>query len=345
MNIVTVPDAAGRLPCAAGETPASDGRGRGSAFAVVAGHTDPLSVERVAAARPAGFGERKWSPLAVFARLDARWFQILFLACFLCLGALARDFALSWQQVALTFASAIITQAAWQWGLGLPNRRSWSGYLSAIVSGFGISILVRADSLWVHPLLAALAMSSKFLLRAGPAECRSHILNPANFAAFAAWAWIPGAWLSPGQWGSESMAALWFIALGGLVTQRIQRWDVSLALLGSWAALLAARVLWLDYSADVGIAMWLQQISNGATLLFAFFMISDPMTTPQQRAARIAYAVAVAVAAFVWQFVLYKPHGLIVVLFAASALVPLINHLWPARRFEWRQGRASVQPK
>lgn len=123
------------------------------------------------------------------------------------------------------------------------------------------------------------------------------------------------------------------------------RWDVSLALLGSWAALLAARVLWLDYSADVGIAMWLQQISNGATLLFAFFMISDPMTTPQRRAARIAYAVAVAVAAFVWQFVLYKPHGLIVVLFAASALVPLINHLWPARRFEWRQGRASAQPK
>jgi Na+-translocating ferredoxin:NAD+ oxidoreductase RnfD subunit len=34
--------------------------------------------------------------------------------------------------------------------------------------------------------------------------------------------------------------------------------------------------------------------SNGAVLLFAFFMISDPMTTPQQRSARITYAVAVA---------------------------------------------------
>ena len=83
--------------------------------------------------------------------------------------------------------------------------------------------------------------------------------------------------------------------------------------------------------------MWQQQISNGAVLLFAFFMISDPMTTPQQRGARIGYAIAVAVCAFVWQFVLFKPHGLIVVLFAASGLVPLINLIAPNRRFEWQK--------
>ncbi len=270
-------------------------------------------------------------------RIDARWFQIAFLASFLLLGALARDFALSWQQVALTFISALATQAAWQWGLKLPNRKSWGGYLSAIISAFGISILVRADSSWVHPLVACIAMSSKYVLRAGPKDRRSHIANPANFAAFIAWAWLPGAWLSPGQWGATSLAALWFVALGGMVTQRISRWDISLTFVGAWAALLALRVVWLDYTADVAWGMWLQQISNGAVLLFAFFMISDPMTTPQRRSARIAYAIAVAVGAFVWQFVLFKPHGLIVVLFAASALVPLINLIAPCRRFEWQK--------
>ena len=273
---------------------------------------------------------------ALLAKIDARWFQIAFLSSFLLLGALARDFALTWPQVALTFTSALATQVMWQWGLKLPSRKGWNGYLSAVVSAFGISILVRADSLWVHPLLACIAMSSKYLLRAGPATCRSHIANPANLAAFAAWAWIPGAWLSPGQWGSASLAALWFLALGGLITQRIQRWDISMTFLAAWAALLAARVIWLDYSADVACAMWQQQISNGAVLLFAFFMISDPMTTPQRRSARIGYAIAVAACAFVWQFVWFKPHGLIVVLFAASALVPLINWIAPNRRFEWR---------
>jgi enediyne biosynthesis protein E5 len=268
-------------------------------------------------------------------KLDARWFQVLFLASFLCLGALARDFALTPLQVALTFASALLTQAAWQWGLRLPTRAGWGGYLSAIISSFGISILVRAETWWVHPLLACVAMSSKYLLRAGPADNKSHILNPANLAAFAAWAWLPGAWLSPGQWGSNSLVALWFLALGGLVTQRIGRWDVSLAFLGSWALLLAGRLLYLDYSWNPGVAMWLQQLSNGAVLLFAFFMISDPMTTPQHHGARIAYAVSVAVAAFVWQWVLYKPHGLIVVLFWASFAVPLVNWIWQKQRFSW----------
>ena len=268
-------------------------------------------------------------------RIDARWFQIIFLSSFLCLGALARDFALTPVQVLFTFGSALLTQAAWQWGLNLPSKKGWGGYLSAIISSFGICILVRAENAWVHPLLACAAMSSKYLIRGGPASCKSHLLNPANLAAFAAWAWVPGAWLSPGQWGSESMAALWFVALGGLVTQRISRWDVSLTFLASWAALLALRLWALDYAWDPGAAMWLQQASNGAVLLFAFFMISDPMTTPQHRGARIAYALLVALCAFGWQYLLFKPHGLIVVLFLASWTVPLWNMVWPKERFDW----------
>lgn len=269
-------------------------------------------------------------------RLDARWFQLLFLASFLALGALARDFALTGQQVLLTLASALLTQTAWQWGLDLPGKKSWSGYLSALVSTLGISILVRADSAWVHPLLAGLAMSSKYLIRSGPAVCKSHVLNPANLAAFAAWAWLPGAWLSPGQWGADSLAALWFMALGGLVTQRISRWDVSLSFLAAWALLLALRLWVLDYAWNPGAAMWLQQIGNGAVLLFAFFMISDPMTTPQRRSVRIGYALLVALGAFVWQYLLFRPHGLIVVLFLASWTVPLCNLLWPQARFAWQ---------
>ncbi len=275
--------------------------------------------------------------------MDARWFQIAFLTSLLVFGAWARDFALSNEQVLLTFLAALATQAVWQHGLALPTRNTWQGYLSALVSSLGISILVRAENLWVHPVLAVLAMSSKYLFRAGPASCRSHVLNPANFAAFAAWAWMPGAWLSPGQWGSESLAALWFFALGGLVTQSISRWDVSLSFLASWAFLLAARLWWLDYEAEVALGMWRQQISNGAVLLFAFFMISDPMTTPQHRVARIAYAIFVALAAFIWQWVLFRPHGMIVMLFFGSFAVPFINFWLPENRFTWL--KVPLQPK
>lgn len=272
-------------------------------------------------------------------RLDARWFQLLFLASFLGLGALARDFALTPKQVILTFSSALLTQGAWQWGLNLPHKKSWNGYLSALVSSLGICILVRADNAWGHPLLVSVAMSSKYLIRSGPPAFKSHFLNPANLAAFVAWAWLPGAWLSPGQWGADSLAALWFMALGGVITQRISRWDVSFTFLTTWALLLALRLWGLDYAWNPGAAMWLQQISNGAVLLFAFFMISDPMTTPQCRSMRIGYALLVAVCAFGWQYLLYRPHGLIVMLFFASWTVPLCNRLWPHPRFAWEAAR------
>jgi enediyne biosynthesis protein E5 len=286
----------------------------------------------------------RWSaPERLLDRLDARWFQIVFLASFLLLGALKWDFALRLSQVAACFAAGLGTQALWQQALRLPGRHGVGANLSAVITCFGICILVRSENAWAHPVLACLAMTSKYVLRAGPAQCRSHILNPANFAAFIAWAVFSGCWLSPAQWGSDSLAALWFLALGGLVTHRIARWDVSLTYLAVWAVLLAARLYRLDYAWDPGAAIWLQQMSNGSTLLFAFFMISDPMTTPQRRGARLGFAAAVALGGFIWQFVWFKPNGAIVVLFALSWSVPFINAWRTARRFAWAAG--CIRPK
>jgi enediyne biosynthesis protein E5 len=277
-----------------------------------------------------------------WSQLDARWFQIIFLLSLLTFGVLLRDFAVSYAQIAACLSAALLTQIFWQWTLKLPTRKQMGGYLSAVVSALGISILVRAENAWAHPLLAALAMSSKYLLRLGPSVAKSHVFNPANLAAFLAWYAVPGAWLSPGQWGFETSAALWMLALGGLVTGRIARWDVSLAFLATWGALLVGRSLWLGYTDAMVVAMWIQQMSNGTILLFAFFMISDPMTTPQSHVPRMCYAIGVALAAFIWQYVLYRPHGLIVMLFAASLCVPLINWCWPKVRFSWQA--AALKP-
>lgn len=277
------------------------------------------------------------APGRVLQRCDARVFQIGFLLSLLLFGALARDFALTGGQVAGAFAGALLTQTFWQWTLRLPTRRQATGYLSAVVTACSISILVRSDVWWIHPLVACLAMSSKFVVRAGAGAQRGHMLNPANLACVAALWWLPHAWLSPGQWGFETLAALWIVLLGGLVSGRVARWDISLGFLVFWFGLQAARLLWLGTAADLAFDQWLHQMQNGATLLFAFFMISDPMTTPQHRHARLLYAACVAVTAFVWQFVLYRPLGPIVALFLWSWTVPLWNLRWPAPRFDWVQ--------
>lgn len=268
--------------------------------------------------------------------IDARYFQLVFLISLLLFGALARDFSLTTWQVLLTFVGSVGTQAFWQFWLKLANRKHVQGYLSAIVTTCSIAILVRSDVAWVHPLLASLAMTSKFVFRFGQGNSKGHILNPANLAAFSAYAWMPHAWLSPSQWGNETIAAFWMFAIGASVAGRVARWDVSFTFLLAWFGLLAIRLLWLGYVPELAVDIWLHQAMNGATILFAFFMISDPMTTPQHRSARMAYAVCVALTAFFWQYDLFKPQGLMVALFVWSFTVPIWNEFFEAQRFSWQ---------
>lgn len=256
---------------------------------------------------------------------DARLFQIVFLASLLTVGVLLRDFTIRPEQMALAFAAGIATQVTWLRVLRLDHR----GILSAVITCFGLSLLLRADSLWVHPLAAVLAISGKFLLRIRG----KHVYNPANLGVILALSFLPGAWVSPGQWGQAVTLAGWFVVLGGTVAWRAHRSDVAWTFLAAWLLLVALRIAVLGQP----WTLLAHPFTNGALLLFAFFMISDPMTIPNRRAARIGYACGVALVAFVWQFALFRTNGLLWALFLCSPLVPLIDRWWPAKKFEWHE--------
>lgn len=268
--------------------------------------------------------------------IDPRWLQISWLCSLLLVGVWYRDFSLQAAQVLLTFAAAFVCQYVALRIVGLPRTSFY--FLSAFVSSFGISLLVRADNLWVHPLLAFVAIGSKFLLtlpRADEPQMRTHIFNPANLAAVLAAYVLPGAWLSPGQWGQDPVLATLFCLLGLAVTIKAKRWDVALMFIGSFALLLLLRALWIE----ARLATVLHTLLNGSLLLFTFFMISDPLTTPQQRGVRLVYAFCVALAAVLWQYTQFKPNGPVLALFVLSFAVPLLNRLWPAKRYDWAAPR------
>jgi Na+-transporting NADH:ubiquinone oxidoreductase subunit NqrB len=262
--------------------------------------------------------------------MDARLYQIAFLAVLLTTGVLLRDFALRPEQMALTFAAGLVTQWLCIRLLGLKRV----GYLSAAITCFGLSILLRADTLWVHPLAASIAIGSKFVLRFRD----KHLYNPANLGVMTSILLLPGAWISPGQWGTDLALAGWFVALGALVTERARRWDISWMFLACFLGLIAARVLWLGQNP----AVFVHQLGNGALLLFSFFMISDPMTIPNRRSMRLVYAGVVALAAFAWQYVLFRPNALVWGLFLCTPVVPLLDWLAPGARFGWH---GDAQPR
>ena len=266
--------------------------------------------------------------------LDARIFQIGFQAILLTAGVLLRDFSLLPLQMALALASAAAAQGFWLHVFGLQGV----GYLSPLITGFGLSLLLRADSLWLHPLVACLAISGKFLLRVRG----KHVFNPANFGVGVALLALPGAWVSPGQWGNDLGVAVWLIGLGALVAQRARRDDASWLFLLIFLGLVAARLFQLGHSFERAWEIFCHQALNGALLLFAFFMISDPMTLPDRPVARRLHVVLVAVVAFSWQFLFYRPNGALWALLCLAPLVPLWDLIWPGKRHNWH-GNRSLQ--
>ncbi|MGA6972389.1 MAG: RnfABCDGE type electron transport complex subunit D [Candidatus Binatus sp.] len=256
---------------------------------------------------------------------DPRLFQIFSLGILLATGAYFRDFSIRPSQVLLTFAAGLLTQAAC-WRLTPSKPRSLR---SAIITCLSLSLLLRADSLLAHPLAAAAAISSKSILR----HRGKHLFNPATFGIIFAIVLLPGTWVSPGQWGQDVAIAGWVMMLGTLVTNRARRGDISWTFLVFHLGALALRIGYLGQR----WAVWTHQLESGALLVFAFFMISDPMTGPNARRGRIAHAALVAALAYAWQFRLFHTNGLIWALFIAAPCVPIWDAIWPARKFEWTQ--------
>ena len=134
-----------------------------------------------------------------------------------------------------------------------------------------------------------------------------HVFNPTNVALVVMLLLTDRVWVSPGQWGSLAFFAFLMACLGGLVVKRAARADVTLAFLVRLRRAAGRPLAWLGEP----LAIPLHRLESGALLLFAFFMISDPKTTPDSRAGRLLFAALVAAGAWYVQFRLFRTNGLL----------------------------------
>ncbi len=262
---------------------------------------------------------------------DPRHLQIAALAALLFYGVSWLGFDVAPERAALLVATAVFAQASFGVLVGLPRFDP----RSALISGLSLCLLLRTASAPVAMLAAALAIGSKFVLRVG----RKHVFNPTNFGIVVAVFVARAAWVSPGQWGAPAFLGFLLACVGSLVVSRALRSDVTFAFLAAHAGIAFGRALWLGDP----IAIPLHQLQNGGLLLFAFFMISDPRTTPDSRVGRILFGVLVAALSGYFHFVLYRPVTLLPALFLLSPLVPLIDRALPGHRYDWpRSARART---
>lgn len=264
--------------------------------------------------------------------LDPRWYQLASLSVLLVWGLAVLRFDVAAPQVAITLVCGLTSQ----WICTRLWRLPQLEVRSALISSLSLCLLLRSNHLWLVAVAAILAIASKFLLRVGG----KHVLNPTNGAIAILLAVGAPVWVSSGQWGSAAFFAFLMACLGGLVVMRSARADVALSFLVFYCAGLFGRSLWLGEP----MAIPLHRLENGALLLFTFFMISDPKTTPAARAGRVLFAFLVAAGALWIQFRLYRTNGLMWALAGCSLLVPLIDRALPGRSYAWpsRSARSSV---
>jgi enediyne biosynthesis protein E5 len=254
---------------------------------------------------------------------DPRHYQIATLASLLGYGMVALDFEIAAGRAVAILSTALLTQHVCTrvWRLPSFDPRS------ALISGLSLCLLLRTNDLSLALLAAVLGVSSKFLLRLNG----KHFFNPTNFAIVVLMALTGDVWVSPGQWGNVAFFAFLMACLGGLVVNRASRSDVTYAFMAFYVMLIFGRSIWLVEPLTIP----LHRLENGALLLFTFFMISDPRTTPNSRAGRIFFAFLVAYGAWYVQFRLFRTNGPLWSLAICSLTVPVIDRVLPAARYEW----------
>ena len=260
---------------------------------------------------------------------DPRSYQIATLVALVVYGLVGLDLEIRPGMAFTILAVALAAQLAGTRLAGLPRFDP----KSALISSLSLCLLLRTNSLVLAAITAVVTIASKFLLRIDG----RHVFNPTNFGLAVMMALGTSVWVSPGQWGTGAFFAFLLAGCGGLVIHRAARSDVTYALIGFYGAIVFARAAFLGDP----LAIPLHHLQNGAFLLFAFFMISDPKTTPDSRAGRIVFALIVALGAGFVHFVLFQPNGLLWSLVLSAPITPLLNRRLPGTRYQWQTPSAT----
>jgi hypothetical protein len=174
--------------------------------------------------------------------------------------------------------------------------------LSAHISALAIAMLLYFnDRLWVVAFATAVAIASKTLFRAPFGSGTRHVFNPSNFGITVTLLLLPRTvgLAIPWQFTEELTGALdWgllalIFSLGTFINGRFtKRLPLIAAWVGGFVLQAALRSLLFQNSFPASLA----PMTGIAFVLFTFYMVPDPATTPTNRWTQVAFGGSVAAA-------------------------------------------------
>lgn len=202
----------------------------------------------------------------------------------LCTGFVAAA-AGAWLNLAAAVAAAVLIDVV----VALLQRRSRIFPDGAVLTGLIVAMVLSPGVPWYQTAFTAgVAILSKHLLKVG----RKPIFNPAAFGLLVALLLF-----HTGQswWGALPLLPRWCIALlliaGAVITERVGKFPQVLAFLGVYMILfLFGGLLHLPTAGDAFRNPFIH-----SALFLAFFMVTDPPTSPAKYGDQVIFGVLAAV--------------------------------------------------
>lgn len=227
------------------------------------------------------------------------------------LGHLWLGFEQSWITPFVALAAAYSTELAGELGMARAAGRApkFAGglrnlvmfLLSAHITGLAVGMLLyAAEQLWAVAFAASAAIASKYLLRApvGPKGASRHFLNPSNFGIAITLILFPTVGIAqPYQFAENIHGAIdWLLPLlivgtGTMINRKFTR---RLPLIATWLVAFAAQAAIRAALFGTPLAAGLAPMTGFAFILFTFYMVTDPATTPENPRDQRLFAAAVA---------------------------------------------------
>jgi Na+-translocating ferredoxin:NAD+ oxidoreductase RnfD subunit len=229
------------------------------------------------------------------------------------LGQVEFHFRVSIAQILLSVATCALLEVAITFG----RQRVLMWPASAMLTGNGVAFILRVPGThhgdwwslkgwWIFVGTAAISLLSKYVLK----WRGSHIFNPSNFGLVLCFVVLGRNRAEPLDfwWGGMSpwlgLAFAVIVAGGLLILSRLRLLWIAVG-------------FWLSFAAGIGVLavaghamtarwhlgpivdanFWWVLLSSPEVLVFLFFMLTDPKTSPKSQRGRIVYAVSVGLLA------------------------------------------------
>ncbi len=170
--------------------------------------------------------------------------------------------------------------------------------LPAHITGLSIAMLLWAnDQLWPFAFAAAVATGSKAILRVPIGKGTRHFLNPSNLGITMTLILLPWVGFAPPYEFTENLTGVGYWILPGLIIvlgTMVNRLTGRLPLIAAWVGGFVLQACLRSVLFGLPVVAALLPMTGVMFVIYTFYMITDPGTTPTGSWEQVAFGAVVA---------------------------------------------------